>query len=534
MKKNFLSWLFISLFAVAGLTACDDDDDDTNGAVVFPSKLETITADAGETREITFNASANWSLTSSELWCTFGEAKEYSLNGSAGEQTITLNIGDEAQSNDALSLAHITLTYGNESAVLVDVARNARGFEFVIKDTEGNIIDPEAGVLEAAYDGFKNYTIEANFRFAATNRPEWVNLKGGSIVGTPNAQTEAGFEFNDKVASIKYAIEDGKITFSDEKGLWNKAYNITYKGMNPTAIEVGTPSNDTWNWEVSLDGRTIVHTSGSAGNTGEVSTYNKYVPFTVSALNDEYQIVIIDYAAEWDDWQVMSLEEDLTYNADYTEMIPAHIVVEDKDRNGNIRMYFQDRSACEIYVLAVSKAKWEEVKDTNLKKEFLDVDDEWNVSGVKNSYLNSNLLIHYIQKEMNNSGEEKTAFEIIRWGYEAISFEPETDSDILFWVTSEAYGSKESDVYRINANPGDYLTVCPFMDPNDWDSTNEVGGTMDSTSEGLYFEPGYDQAQQNAAVSFSVPNDFTMPIFIDFHDMMWQKHKVLVIHPNEY
>lgn len=99
MKKNFLSWLFISLFMAAGLSACDDDDDDDNIVVAFPEKLETITANAGETKQISFKTSAAWTLTSSELWCTFGKSGEYSLSGTAGEQTVSINVSDLYQSN---------------------------------------------------------------------------------------------------------------------------------------------------------------------------------------------------------------------------------------------------------------------------------------------------------------------------------------------------------------------------------------------------------------------------------------------------
>ena len=41
------------------------------------------------------------------------------------------------------------------------------------------------------------YKAEANFPFAATNRPEWLYIEGGSIVGTANQEVEFGIKVVD-------------------------------------------------------------------------------------------------------------------------------------------------------------------------------------------------------------------------------------------------------------------------------------------------------------------------------------------------
>ncbi|MFR5959450.1 MAG: hypothetical protein ACLUHA_09075 [Bacteroides stercoris] len=71
MKKNkfTLGWFFISLLMAFAVTACDDDDDNV-ATVTFPEK-QTIGGAASETKSLTFDAVADWTLTSSSTWCYF-------------------------------------------------------------------------------------------------------------------------------------------------------------------------------------------------------------------------------------------------------------------------------------------------------------------------------------------------------------------------------------------------------------------------------------------------------------------------------
>ena len=71
MKKNkfTLGWFFISLLMAFAVTACDDDDDNVAN-VSFPEK-QTIGGVVSETKNLTFDAVADWTLTSSSTWCYF-------------------------------------------------------------------------------------------------------------------------------------------------------------------------------------------------------------------------------------------------------------------------------------------------------------------------------------------------------------------------------------------------------------------------------------------------------------------------------
>lgn len=68
MRKFSLGGCFAALFMALCISACSDDDDTTKA--VFPEK-QTVNCVYGDTKELNFEASANWQLTSSATWCRF-------------------------------------------------------------------------------------------------------------------------------------------------------------------------------------------------------------------------------------------------------------------------------------------------------------------------------------------------------------------------------------------------------------------------------------------------------------------------------
>ena len=61
-KMLYKGCLLVGLVAACSLTACSDDDENSV-APVFP-EFQTISCNAGETKEFTFEANTNWSLAS--------------------------------------------------------------------------------------------------------------------------------------------------------------------------------------------------------------------------------------------------------------------------------------------------------------------------------------------------------------------------------------------------------------------------------------------------------------------------------------
>lgn len=543
MKKNFLSWFFFSLCLAVGFTACDDDDDDATTSVAFPAKA-TLTADAGETKEITFDATTNWTLTSSELWTTFlnGEAEEYSLSGQAGKQTVKVKVSDIGQGNEAKSVAHITMSYGDKSAIIADIERNAKGFSFVMKDAEGNVIDPETGIIELAYDKYTSYTFESNFRFAATNRPDWVEIEGGSIVGAPGHTTTGKLQFVENGVSKKYAIGADKgntITFSDEKGAWSKSYKVSFKGMNPESIDWEGPQN--FNWIVSLDGTSFTQTTqnGLDGSSSS-STYNKYIPFNISCLEDDYVPVLFQVVEEWGMKRISmaSDEEPILW-----------MRLEDKGR-GKARLYVdqiypeEGISEREGFVLVFPRAEYERLTEEDL---WYGMDEESNVvvskmdpnTGAMNQeiayyYSENNMLINFVQKEVKQGGTEDTPqFKVTYY-----------DSS---WNQVEAEVVKETDEAKLSEWGAEYGTkVYTMVQPE-----TPMGFNVDPMEEGEYeadwllsaflgngLFPNNDYQSisvddgTNITVWLSEP--ITQDVSIVIKDAMtWQNKKVLIITPRQ-
>lgn len=67
--------------------------------------------------------------------------------------------------------------------------------------------------------------------------------------------------------------------------------------MNPKSIKI--LDSNPWNWEVSLDGKTFTQTSSAGTGTSTTSTYNKFIPYTVQALNDKVVPVYIQKVIEY-------------------------------------------------------------------------------------------------------------------------------------------------------------------------------------------------------------------------------------------
>ena len=296
MKMLCKSCFFIGLLMTFCLTACSDDDDDTV-TPIFPEK-QNIVCNAGEKKEFTFTANTNWSLASSTIWCKFqnNDTEEFVVSGTAGTQTVTIMATNENQNNDNASVAKLELTMGGQTIVIGEVTRSAAGYELKIFDEEG----VEINELKVGYQHFSKFSVQANFRFAATNLPGWVELEGGSLVGPVNQKVSGGLKIIEDDNREKYPVpasDKNVITFSDEEGKAFYSFNVSYDGMTPGVLEMTLPSSNKYDWAVSLDGKTFTQSAGGvAGTGGSTTTLKNRVPFTVKTLNDDYEVVFVEKA----------------------------------------------------------------------------------------------------------------------------------------------------------------------------------------------------------------------------------------------
>lgn len=295
MKRifNFSFWGVMLTVAICA-TACSNEV----ATPKLPEKIE-ILCDAGDRPTFEFTASHDWQLSSDAMWCKFitsaGELQD--MSGHAGTHTITLKVTNEGI-KDEPTFAHITIKMGDMSDVLVTVERGANRLNMHIYD----VTDTPIKAIELGYVDWIPFRIEANFRFAATDFPEWVefgvkedgNIVSGAITGIPGEQTEAYARIvnNGERECQIITPEDGYVvTFSDESGNNTFTFPIVYNGMGSDDLSFVTPTDDTYGWEVSLDGK-VFRQRDEVANTD--TTFNEHLEFSIAARNNEYAVLLIE------------------------------------------------------------------------------------------------------------------------------------------------------------------------------------------------------------------------------------------------
>ena len=470
MKMLCKSCFFIGLLMTFCLTACSDDDDDTV-TPIFPEK-QNIVCNAGEKKEFTFTANTNWSLASSAIWCKFqnNDTEEFVVSGTAGTQTVTIVATDENQKNDNVSVAKLELTMGGQTIVIGEVTRSAAGYELKIFNEEGT----EINELKVGYQSFSKFSVQAIFRFAATNLPGWVELDGGSLVGPVDKKVDGGLKIIENNDREKYPIaatDKNVITFSDEEGKAFYSFRVSYDGMTPGVLEMTLPSSNKYDWAVSLDGKTFTQSAGGvAGTGGSTTTLKNRVPFTVKTLNDDYEVVFVEKGSNNNDLYIM--------DASYNEWMRC------EREGGNVTLIVDEYAPASYepaervgYVLVFSRAQYEGIKD-NLEATIIDGEN------LVYKYEQSNLVLQFTQKETKGGGDDLAITAVDGQTYNPIDCTSYTGGDADYFKSE--YGV--TGIFEIK-QPASVATVAkmPFNWSNSvcyyFEGEQEVNGVIEPISE---------------------------------------------------
>lgn len=296
--KRVYSFILCALALVVafGTTSCDTND----GPHALPDAKE-IVCSVGDRPTFTFTAGDDWRLSSDAPWCKFVtyDGDKQDMSGKAGTHTITLKITDEGIKNQP-TFAKITIKIGTSSAVIATVERGPDKLYMRLYD----VTDTPKTAIELGYVDWIPFRIEANFRFTATEIPYWIEIGykqengkievNNSITGVPGEQTEAYARIvNDGYRERSLiTIADGHvIKFADESGANTFEFPVIYNGMGSDMIAFMGPTEQTYGWEVSLDGRTFRQTYS---NNDVVVTYTEALDFTIIAQDDSYKVIRID------------------------------------------------------------------------------------------------------------------------------------------------------------------------------------------------------------------------------------------------
>lgn len=322
MKSTYLFMVFAMILGFT-LTGCSDDNSgDPSTSAEFP-ELKEFTCNAGETKDLSFTAGADWALSSNAGWCKFknGEFTESTISGKAGSQTVQVVITNDGQNFEKDDIAELTLKMGNSSQVICKITRPHKiPVDIVITDEEGNVYDAEHPIIikgSAPLSLVETViTVEADFEVGLPEYPDWVavNAKGNGVYAL-------SFKDDNKSGiSNKYSFGTEKgytLTFAVQynKDLVEIEVPVGYEGLKADYLSVD-PSFTSVHW-VSKDGKTISANGGVSGTESDV--YEEKLSTTITTRNDDYEVIKIEQIGDFMDYPGMDpafYPNDFNFNAD--------------------------------------------------------------------------------------------------------------------------------------------------------------------------------------------------------------------------
>lgn len=372
--------IILLLAAATIFVACDRES--KVDASTFP-KMQQLTCDAGKTTSFSFTAERGWQLSSDALWCKFitASGEQYDHAGHAGTHTITLRITDELI-KDEPTTANITMHIGSAERVIATVLRGAKELKLNIYDTNGERLN----AINIGYEEWNSFEVKANFRFAATSLPEWIEVEGGAIAGDSDHSAIARVRIVPDGDRERYpiTIEDGHtITFADEAAKASFSIPVTFDGMGDDQITITGPTNQYYGWEISLEGDEFRQ------QTDEESyvTPEEGLKYTITARNNEYELLYIEECIERG-------IRSYSLNADWmefdTETMTLNVEPTDATRHG--------------IVMALPVGIYSEVNN-DLEANIFELDDASGVMmpAIRNEYV-PYILIEFTQRDFSKRG----------------------------------------------------------------------------------------------------------------------------------
>lgn len=312
--KSMSLIIVLAMMIMTAFTACSDDDNEGNKTVVFP-ELANISSAAGETTELSFEASADWELSSNAGWCKFqnGEFLESLIYGKAGKQTVTIMTSADGQNYNEDAVAEITLKMGNASQVIYKVTRAKREYaDLVVSDEAGNIYDRTHPLtIKGNTATSPVYTVikaqaESGVKIGFTN-PEWLSYvideKAGTYQFTFNTANTSGLNPKYPITGNSYTLtfvtEDATTAKTDK--VRKVEIPVVYEGLQRDAIGI---SPTYLNALASVTGKEL------SDDTGILEQMQS----TVTVYNDEFETVIFAATKKIND----EGEEEFTYDFNTT------------------------------------------------------------------------------------------------------------------------------------------------------------------------------------------------------------------------
>lgn len=304
MRTNLFTKGLAFAAAVAAMMSCSKENEKEKEPQ-FPAVQEVEIA-AGESKELTFKAEADWKLTIDKTtWCMFDDkgVETAQVAGEAGEVTVKVKIGDAGLGFEA-EVAKIDMTMGEKTQTVFQITRSPK--ERVVKmyiSTDYGQTYKKADKLELTTGewGSANYLafgIVATYDWKLAELPEELNMSVDYRYVDAFSGKADSVDFKAAVLEIKEGKEpyefSKKIKITDMDGNNPVEFPITYTGLAEDVVMLD-PSNLVGQWSAGMnftdDGFFVQKTD--PWTPGTVTT-EKSSSVSVKAKNMQYSVYVVE------------------------------------------------------------------------------------------------------------------------------------------------------------------------------------------------------------------------------------------------
>lgn len=304
MRTNLFTKGIAFAAAVAAMMSCSKENEKEKEPQ-FPAVQEVEIA-AGESKELTFKAEADWKLTIDKTtWCMFDDkgVETAQVAGEAGEVTVKVKIGDAGLGFEA-EVAKIDMTMGEKTQTVFQITRSPK--ERVVKmyvSTDWGSTYNKADKLELTSDewggtSYLAFGIVANYEWKLAELPEELKMQVDyadvdSFSGKADSVDFKAAQLFIKEDKIPYEFSK-KIKITDMEGNNPVEFPVTYAGLAENVVMLD-PSNLVGQWSAGMnftdDGFFVQKTD--PWTPGTVTT-EKSSSVSVKAKNMQYSVYVVE------------------------------------------------------------------------------------------------------------------------------------------------------------------------------------------------------------------------------------------------
>lgn len=304
MRTNLFTKGIAFAAAVAAMMSCSKENEKEKEPQ-FPAVQEVEIA-AGESKELTFTAEADWKLTIDKTtWCMFDDkgVETAQVAGEAGEVTVKVKIGDAGLGFEA-EVAKIDMTMGEKTQTVFQITRSPkeRVVKMYVSKDWGSTYN-KADKLELTSDewgstSYLAFGIVANYEWKLAELPEELKMQvdyqdADSFSGKADSVDFKVAQLIIKEDKIPYEFSK-KIKITDMEGNNPVEFPVTYAGL-AEGVVMFDPSNLVGQWSAGMnftdDGFFVQKTDPWTPGT---VTKEKSSSVSVKAKNMQYSVYVVE------------------------------------------------------------------------------------------------------------------------------------------------------------------------------------------------------------------------------------------------